>query len=754
MAQSRIHSCSATTVNVRGMHFKGGPLPTIRGLATGKVGIQTNIQMRNSLGRRNVGGGRLSGMTQQGLLVTVNDSDNSSKASASDIHVVRMTASWPSSSFCQFALGTFSIPTFSPLCLFFDCFWLVGVPVASLHLLRVTDPALGFRFGPTLPAKKDVVSSSAARQSGKDASGVVYAEKSINKLNVRQFCERFCISNGVSVQLVDGEVVSTEKSADNAIYFSKDILSILFNLDLSLLEVLFIYSIKKGKTDLFSLAAYMSSLQLVTHLTDSTKGRAKGHVLVRDTTKKGRLVERVEKTFFDRLNKLFEITIAKRHHQTLLTARNLLAVVREPQSYVTNILPRRSPKRVVSGEHFVLKDLPFYERARKADAKARQERLDQREEKRQEGTLRKALGEKERDSPPAARPPTTKEKKKTKKTLAQVLRIAAPTLKASSSSCSFLQLVVFHQGPSSPQPDPESAGLQVVDEPEEMRNTRPAPEVSTLVATRPDEDGPSASSAAPPDAAGPSAATMVQADTPGPGSHVVVDTPMSEGVPDEKSSRAAAVPPSREELMEMLKGVPCFTDAEARLLFGTSESVVPYSQPLQERTILETAEVVIANIRHMMRTREQLFKRLQVAEAMRAFISQHPGGVEELRAQLKKVEAKLATAQKVVADGSEQLCRVEGEKEVIRAETDILKKEKEALEGQVNEVGREILQLKRDTEELWASLAAQKESEDLRGVWRLKKRRWRLGSPHRRRRWRKNTSSRRTRCTSSSTTAV
>ena len=59
------------------------------------------------------------------------------------------------------------------------------------------------------------------------------------------------------------------------------ILSILFNLDLSLLEVLFIYSIKKRRTDLFSLAAFMSSLQLVTHLPDSTKGGAKGHVLVR-----------------------------------------------------------------------------------------------------------------------------------------------------------------------------------------------------------------------------------------------------------------------------------------------------------------------------------------------------------------------------------------------------------------------------------------------------------------------------------------
>ena len=117
----------------------------------------------------------------------------------------------------------------------------------------------------------------------------------------------------------------------------------------------------------------------------------------------------------------------------------------------------------------------------------------------------------------------------------------------------------------------------------------------------------------------------------------------------------------------------------------------------------------------MMRTREQLFKRLKVAEAMRAFISQHLGGVEELRAQLEEVEAKLATAQKAVADGSKQLCRVEGEKEAIRAEAHILKKEKEALEGQVNEVGQENLQLKRETEELRASLVAQKkESEDLR----------------------------------------
>ena len=164
------------------------------------------------------------------------------------------------------------------------------------------------------------------------------------------------------------------------------------------------------------------------------------------TSKRGRLVEWVKKASFDRLNKLFKITAIEMYYQTLLSARNLLAVVWEPQPYVINIFPRRLPKFVVPGVHFVLKDLPFYERAREADTKARQERLDQREEKRQEGTLKKAPGEKGRDSSTAARPPATKEKKKkkkkTKKTIAQALRIVSPTPDLPSSSCEF--------GPSRP----------------------------------------------------------------------------------------------------------------------------------------------------------------------------------------------------------------------------------------------------------------------------------------------------------------
>ena len=60
-----------------------------------------------------------------------------------------------------------------------------------------------------------------------------------------------------------------------------------------------------------------------------------------------------------------------------------------------NILPRRLPKEVVAGEHFVLQDLPFYVAVQKADARKRKARLTKREKKRQEGVLRKARGDKQ-----------------------------------------------------------------------------------------------------------------------------------------------------------------------------------------------------------------------------------------------------------------------------------------------------------------------------------------------------------------------
>ena len=108
----------------------------------------------------------------------------------------------------------------------------------------------------------------------------------------------------------------------------------------------------------------------------------------------------------------------------------------------------------------------------------------------------------------------------------------------------------------------------------------------------------------------------------------------------------------------------------------------------------------------MMHTREQLFKRLEVVEAMHAFISHHPGGIAEMRSRLKRVEADLATAQKAVADGVKKLNLAKEEKGAIRAEANPLKREKEALEGQVKGVEQENSQLKKEVDELQASLAA------------------------------------------------
>ena len=172
-----------------------------------------------------------------------------------------------------------------------------------------------------MAAKKDVASSSAARPSGKGRSRQPCSGKPIDKLNKREFCKRFYFPNDISIQLVDGNLMSTEKAAHNAIYFTKEqlnarlhfplpsffkeflhytqipptyihpnivrvlmgcnILNMLFNLDLSLLEVLFVYTIKKGKKDIFSMFSHIPSLQLVTNLQDSNKGGAKGYILVK-----------------------------------------------------------------------------------------------------------------------------------------------------------------------------------------------------------------------------------------------------------------------------------------------------------------------------------------------------------------------------------------------------------------------------------------------------------------------------------------
>ncbi|RVW67701.1 hypothetical protein CK203_063382 [Vitis vinifera] len=280
------------------------------------------------------------------------------------------------------------------------------------------------------------------------------SEKAIDKLNAKEFRERFRIPHDVLIDLVNEEAaMPTEKGGKNAILFTKErfnaglrfplpalfkeflhfsqippifihpnlvrvlmgcsIINMLYSLDLTLLELFFVYSLKKAKNDIFSVSAHLPSLQMVTELPDSTKGGAKGwwqsgwmggaiaasveaffsELYLKNS--EGHLVDWVEKASFACVCKLFEIDPKERAYKTLLSARNLTEVVREPQEYVINILPRKLAKdEIVPGEHYTVKELPLYQEAKEADAKRRRKLLEDRDQKKTEGTIRKAPGQK------------------------------------------------------------------------------------------------------------------------------------------------------------------------------------------------------------------------------------------------------------------------------------------------------------------------------------------------------------------------
>lgn len=120
----------------------------------------------------------------------------------------------------------------------------------------------------------------------------------------------FRILNNIFILLVDGDPTPTENQSHNVrlyfpfpslfkqfLHYTKisptffhpnavrvlmrcNILNMLFHLDLSLLEVFFIYTIKMSQKGIFSLSAHILSLQLVTGLPNSNKGGVRGQILV------------------------------------------------------------------------------------------------------------------------------------------------------------------------------------------------------------------------------------------------------------------------------------------------------------------------------------------------------------------------------------------------------------------------------------------------------------------------------------------
>ncbi|RVW20973.1 hypothetical protein CK203_112297 [Vitis vinifera] len=130
-------------------------------------------------------------------------------------------------------------------------------------------------------------------------------------------------------------------------------------------------------------------------------------------------------------------------------------------------------------------------------------------------------------------------------------------------------------------------------------------------------------------------------------------------------------------MMEMLKGVLCFTDAETP---STKMSdFFPLTKRISEWTVPKTVEVVIPLILPFL---------------FLATLTPSPGLSLVVVAFLERVEADLAAAQKAIADETKMLKLAEGEKKVIRVEADQLKGEKEALEAREGDGGRIFAQKK------------------------------------------------------------
>ena len=65
----------------------------------------------------------------------------------------------------------------------------------------------------------------------------------------------------------------------------------------------------------------------------------------------------MEKASFKKIQRFLEISEQERHHEILLTAKNLRELSRSPSPYIIPIIQRRLPVEIVEGEHYVIADL-------------------------------------------------------------------------------------------------------------------------------------------------------------------------------------------------------------------------------------------------------------------------------------------------------------------------------------------------------------------------------------------------------------
>ncbi|KAL6319632.1 hypothetical protein AAG906_020709 [Vitis piasezkii] len=234
-------------------------------------------------------------------------------------------------------------------------------------------------------------------------------EKATDKLNVKEFRDRFCIPNGVIVELLDGEeLVPTEKAEGNTIIFSKEQFNAGLRLPLPALFKEFLHFSQIPPAFIHpNIVRHVRSPALPS-IGDGAAGLDEGRC---EGTRggpgcMGGLLEHP----FVRFCLVVFLLIFWTVFLSFVAAHAVRKEGHISQEYVVNILPRKLPKEVVPGEYYILKDLPIYKEFKEVDAEKRRALLDDREKRKNEGTLRKAPGQKHGAASPPKKAPAKKRK--------------------------------------------------------------------------------------------------------------------------------------------------------------------------------------------------------------------------------------------------------------------------------------------------------------------------------------------------------
>ncbi|KAL6320725.1 hypothetical protein AAG906_008725 [Vitis piasezkii] len=181
-------------------------------------------------------------------------------------------------------------------------------------------------------------------------------ERPIDLLSEQEFQAPFHIPDKISIHLVDGEALSSEKQPHNETYFNPS-------------------RLLPSKCCSGVDGIQRSGHALLAGSFPIGKGRAKGHVpifghwsglfagpdgvftpqrllQISSKDRRGYHIEWVEKAFFALLNKLFEIEVFERNHKVFLLYKNLLAFINEPKSFIMPVFPHVAPSFLVPVSSF------------------------------------------------------------------------------------------------------------------------------------------------------------------------------------------------------------------------------------------------------------------------------------------------------------------------------------------------------------------------------------------------------------------